>query len=639
MSHSPHSSASPEASASSEAAAPEAVPSQGSGSAGHAPAAPAPTASAPAPSPVGVKAWLAERLAGGGPLRDLLHTPVVGGPSPLRAVGGAWVATFLVLAITGVLLSTVYAPSVNTAWASVRYVQFVLPGGWLVRGVHHFASHALVVLSVLWMVAKALRHAHRRPYEVAWWLGLLTLPLVLGLAITGHALPWDQFGWWARRVEINITQMAPGGSAIAAALLGGPDIGSVALARFHALHVVVLPALLVMVVWLERSLVKKLDASPVMASAPREPYFPRQAALDVGAGLVALGVVMGLAARSHGAPLDAPADPQSDYPARPEWFLLAMYQLRHYFKGSMEVYGTSALPAFLGAWLALLPLVDRRPGGPARRVAFLAPLLFGLGAWGLLSNLARSADASDEKAQKAFASAAQARDEALRIAEKGVPPQGPLWMLAHDPERRGKALYGQHCAACHVLGDQGDRTKISGPVLDGWSTEKWLVRVQHEPDHDELFGKTPFKGNMPSMDVPPKDAEGFVALKPDEMDAIAHFLFAEGLEKGDEASIDAAKRKRGEDRFKAACTTCHLYKKDGDLGDNGFAPELAAYASIGWVRAQIANPATPTTYRDKALSESLKGHMPRFDGELSPSDLDLLARWVRAKARGLPLAE
>jgi mono/diheme cytochrome c family protein len=159
----------------------------------------------------------------------------------------------------------------------------------------------------------------------------------------------------------------------------------------------------------------------------------------------------------------------------------------------------------------------------------------------------------------------------------------------------------------------------------------------HEPDHVELFGKTPFKGNMPSMDVKPKDgADDWAPMKKADMEAVAHFLFLEGVEKGEPKQVDEAKRAAGEKIVKDSCTMCHLYKADGDLGGNGFAPELKGYGSFAWVRAQITNPASPATYRDKALEPTLKGHMPRFDEELPPADIELLARYVRAQARGLP---
>ncbi len=97
--------------------------------------------------------------------------------------------------------------------------------------------------------------------------------------------------------------------------------------------------------------------------------------------------------------------------------------------------------------------------------------------------------------------------------------------------------------------------------------------------------------------------------------------------------LDPAVHALGEKIVSERCTTCHLYKGDGDDQGSGLAPELAGYGSIAWTRAQVANPATPQTYRDKALDPAMKKHMPRFDGDLSPADIDVVARWTRSHAR------
>jgi ubiquinol-cytochrome c reductase cytochrome b subunit len=169
----------------------------------------------------------------------------------------------------------------------------------------------------------------------------------------------------------------------------------------------------------------------------------------------------------------------------------------------------------------------------------------------------------------------------------------------------------------------------------------------HDPDGDAHFGQTPYKGQMPSVDVAPKDHKPddppFKPLAQDDMRAVAAFLASQGDAEGEPQAGggDEAAKKAGEKIVTTRCTTCHLWKGEGDDGDQGLAPELSGYGSLAWVRAQIANPATKVTYRDKAVddrkSKESKGHMPHFAGELSPADLELVARWTRARARGIPL--
>jgi ubiquinol-cytochrome c reductase cytochrome b subunit len=219
-------------------------------------------------------------------------------------------------------------------------------------------------------------------------------------------------------------------------------------------------------------------------------------------------------------------------------------------------------------------------------------------------------------------------------------------MLHTDPELRGEDLFARHCAGCHVLGDLGDKAKATAPTLDGWGTEAWVLAMIHDPDGDARFGRTPYKEGMPSMDIPPKDPKPddppFKPMSKEDMHAVAAFLASGGVgdTPKDERLVagDALRdTRRGETIVRERCTECHIYKGDGDLLACGRAPELSGYGSLAWVRAQIAAPATKATYREQAVdTPASKGHMPRFDGELAPADLDILARWVRAHARGIP---
>ncbi len=90
--------------------------------------------------------------------------------------------------VTGIALATVYAPSATDAWASVAYIQDQMPGGWLVRGLHHHGGSAIIIISGLHLVQTAVAGAYKRPRELVWWLGLLLLVLMLAWAITGFWL-------------------------------------------------------------------------------------------------------------------------------------------------------------------------------------------------------------------------------------------------------------------------------------------------------------------------------------------------------------------------------------------------------------------------------------------------------------------
>jgi ubiquinol-cytochrome c reductase cytochrome b subunit len=593
-----------------------------------------------------VDGWLDERIAHRSLLRELLDEPVPGGARWSYVFGSALSIVFSIQLVTGLLLMTVYAPSATTAWASVHYISNRLAAGWLIRGLHHFGSQAMVVLLAAHLVQVALFGAYKRPREMNWFLGLALLSMTLGFALTGYLLPWDQKGYWATRVATNIAGTTPGvGAWVQQLMQGGPEYGSLTLTRFYSLHVGLLPLSLLVLLVAHVAVFRKHGVTPPVGADLKkvDRFYPKQVWKDLAAGLAVVAVMFLLALRDHGAPLDAPADPASDYPARPEWYFLPLFQTLKYFHGPLEIVGTMGVPGIAVLYLVLLPFLDRAPttalGG---RVKVLAPLFVGLAAIAVMLGLALHDDAHDGAFHKSRREADARASVANRLAMNGVPAAGPLEMLARDPELRGQALFSKSCAGCHVLGTLGDKAKATAPTLDGWGTEGWVASMLDDPDAPERFGHTPFQGMMPSMLHPPPDRKPddppFKPMADADAHAVAVFLASQsdGEEKAPPAR-DPKDLKVGQAIVTTRCTTCHLWKGDGDDSSQGNAPELSGWGSSAWASAQIGNPATKTTYREDALSASLKKHMPRFDADLAADDVALLGRWVRAHARGQTL--
>jgi mono/diheme cytochrome c family protein len=206
-----------------------------------------------------------------------------------------------------------------------------------------------------------------------------------------------------------------------------------------------------------------------------------------------------------------------------------------------------------------------------------------------------------------------------------------------DPEIRGQRLFAQHCARCHALAGLGNPQTSTAPNLDGWSTPSWIAAMMHDPDAPERFGRSPYNGGMRSID---RSADGVTPVFRDEAEerAVAWFLASQGDEPGDPSrAVEGDLLIRGERLVAERCTECHLYKGQGDAqGYSGLAPELSRYGSLAWTRAIVANPAGADTYRELALDDVRPEHMPRFDSVLSAKDIDIVARWTRSHARGLP---
>src|SRR6266446_4155236 len=176
----------------------------------------------------------------------LLIEHIPGGAKWRYVWGSCLVFVFAVQLITGVLLMTAYSPSDSTAWASVYFIQYQMDFGWLIRGLHHFGSQAMVVLLGIHMLQVVIAGAHLPPREVNWWLGLGLMGLVLALSLTGYLLPWDKKGYYDTQVAINIAGSIPGiGGCAQRTIVGGPEYGNATLSRFYALHVGIIPALIV----------------------------------------------------------------------------------------------------------------------------------------------------------------------------------------------------------------------------------------------------------------------------------------------------------------------------------------------------------------------------------------------------------
>jgi ubiquinol-cytochrome c reductase cytochrome b subunit len=581
--------------------------------------------------------WIDERTSVRKSVGTWLDHPAVGGPLWASAMAASVAACFGVLVFTGVLLMTAYSPSPQSAWASVHYVQFVQDRGWIVRGLHYWAAQTLLVLAAVHVVYVAFAGGYLKPREIGWWLTLLILGLSVGEAITGGLLPWDQLGWWARVVEGNIAGLAPVvGGWIEQMIAGGSELGALGLDRAYTVHVLLLPVVIGLALWGRRRLARRHGWAEGVAS-PGDLY-SRQVARNAIVALAVVVVLFAFTGWTHGASLDGPADPMSDYPARPEWFLLSLFQLRKFFHGAMEFWGTSLVPGAAAGYLVLLPWIGRPPRS---RTLALAPVVAIFGGAIALGVVAWRHGAHDAPYLKARAKADALAAAASRLAMNGVPPEGALAMVHNDPFLRGQDLFERHCSSCHVLGDLGDPKKATATKLDGWGTPGWIKAMIHDPDAPQFFGPGPFKGQMPSVDQRPKDVPAGQPWTPmikneAEKDAVALFLASQGDEAGDPArSMDERTRALGEKIVSERCSTCHLYKGDGDEEGSGKAPELAHFGSVAWTRAQVANPSSVETYREKALSEELKKHMPRFDKELSPADVDVVARWTRARARAI----
>ncbi len=187
-----------------------------------------------------------------------------------------------------------YSPSRQTAWESVYYIQHVMTAGWLLRGVHHFTAHAMVVLLALHFLQVVVDGAYRAPREINFWIGLILMQIVLGLALTGYLLPWDQKGYWATKVATNMMALVPVvGEPLQRLVVGGSEYGHHTLTRFFALHAGVLPALLLVFLAMHLALFRRHGLrAREPHRGPDTTFWPEQVLRDAVACVAVMIVVL-----------------------------------------------------------------------------------------------------------------------------------------------------------------------------------------------------------------------------------------------------------------------------------------------------------------------------------------------------------
>jgi ubiquinol-cytochrome c reductase cytochrome b subunit len=226
----------------------------------------------------------------------------------------------------------------------------------------------MVVLLVLHLFQVVWAGAYRAPRELNWWFGIALMLLTLGFCLTGYLLPWDQKGYWATKVATNIMGGTPVfGPYLQRVLVGGSDYGNQTLTRFYGLHVGLLPILLVGALAVHIALFRRHGITPPRDARGMGRFWPEQFFRDNIAALAIYCILVFLVVREGGANLDAPADPSSaNYPARPEWYFLALFQLLKLLPGKLELIGTIVIPGTVMTVLLICPSSTRScpPGWP-----------------------------------------------------------------------------------------------------------------------------------------------------------------------------------------------------------------------------------------------------------------------------------
>ena len=204
--------------------------------------------------------WLDARLQLGASIREAAeHRVPRETASWFYVFGSAAFVVFMLQIVTGILLALVYVPSAGEAWNSLQTLNLNVSLGWYIRALHGWGSDFMVAIVLIHMVQVFLFGAYKYPRELTWIVGVFLLLVTLGMAFSGQILRFDQDAYWGLGIGTSIVSRVPLiGPRIVNLMLGGPIIAGATLSRFFALHVFVIPALLIAFVAVHLLMVLKL---------------------------------------------------------------------------------------------------------------------------------------------------------------------------------------------------------------------------------------------------------------------------------------------------------------------------------------------------------------------------------------------
>jgi ubiquinol-cytochrome c reductase cytochrome b subunit len=164
-------------------------------------------------------------------------------------LSGTFLTFFFQPAMTPVIYDGVYGPlkgaEMSIAYASTLDISFEVRGGLLMRQVHHWSALLFVAAAGLHMLRVFFTGAFRKPREINWVVGFVLFVLGMAGGFTGYSLPDDLLsGNGLRIIDGMIKGLPVIGAYTSSLLFGGEFPGEEIVARLYGLHILLVPALI-----------------------------------------------------------------------------------------------------------------------------------------------------------------------------------------------------------------------------------------------------------------------------------------------------------------------------------------------------------------------------------------------------------
>lgn len=327
-----------------------------------------------------LRKWLEIRIG----LDDLIRTHLTEYRVPrdiniFYTLGFVALILFGLQVVTGFFLLIFYVPDPERAFRSVQDIMSTIPYGWLFRQIHVVGSSLMVVAALLHAMAVFFMGGYKKPRELTWIVGSFMLLITVTLCLSGYLLPWSQLSYWATTIATTIPTAFPYvGDAISMILKGSPQVSGITLNRFFAIHVMLLPLILLILLGLHLFLVRRIGiSSPPFGSAKTErpwteyrhesypdgpSFFPDFVLKETIMLMLFLAVMFFMITFLPTLLLpeeaNVPADPfRTPAHIKPEWYFLAPYQM---LKAIPNKFLGISLQIILVIIFILWPLFDAR---------------------------------------------------------------------------------------------------------------------------------------------------------------------------------------------------------------------------------------------------------------------------------------
>ncbi len=159
-------------------------------------------------------------------------------------------ALFGILTVTGFFLLMYYKPDTALAFNSVNHtIMQEVAYGWIFRHTHAVAASVIFLAIYIHMFTGIYYGSYKKGREVIWITGIILFGAFAAEAFSGYMLPWGQMSYWAAQVITDIFGSIPFfGPDLVVWIRGDYVVSDPTLTRFFALHVVILPLIIIAVI-------------------------------------------------------------------------------------------------------------------------------------------------------------------------------------------------------------------------------------------------------------------------------------------------------------------------------------------------------------------------------------------------------